>query len=132
MSISMNDAFLLDANAMIARLNEDNSVIRVLAATEIFVASIVIGELVFGAYKSSRVEENIQKIDAFIQGRRILVCDLETARIYGRIRNQLRTKGRPIPVNDTWIAAVALQHNLTLLTRDEHFKEVDNLPLASW
>src|SRR5262245_706164 len=127
MSTSTNNALLLDANAMIARLKGDNSVIQVLARADIFVASIVVGELYFGAQKAGRVEENIRNIEAFVQWRRVLACDLETARVYGRVRNQLRAKGHPIPVNDTWIAAIALQHGLTLLTRDEHFKAVDNL-----
>ncbi|MBI1258232.1 MAG: PIN domain-containing protein [Chloroflexi bacterium] len=128
----MNNGLLLDTNAMIARLKGDNGVIQVLATEDVWVSSTVIGELYFGAYKSGRVEENIRNLEAFIHGRTILVCDKDTAHIYGRIRHQLQVKGRPIPQNDVWIAAVALQHNLTLLTRDVHFKEVDNLPLKSW
>ena len=60
----------------------------------------------------------------------ILVCDTETARQYGRIKVELRRKGRPIPENDMWIAAVALQHGLTLATRDAHFDAIDGLTVA--
>ncbi len=62
----------------------------------------------------------------------VLLCDVETARYYGDIKNQLRLKGRPLPENDIWIAAVALQHNLTLVTRDAHFQEIENLQVVGW
>jgi tRNA(fMet)-specific endonuclease VapC len=52
--------------------------------------------------------------------------------LYGRIAQQLRRKGRPIPQNDIWIAATALQYDLTLVTRDEHFKQVEGLALETW
>ena len=51
---------------------------------------------------------------------------------YGKVKNGLRKKGRPIPENDIWIAAIAFQHDLTLVSRDEHFKEVENLKLEKW
>lgn len=133
MSTLMNNAYLLDTNAAIARTNDDKNLIAVLStASEVLVSSTVLGELYFGAYKSARVEENLRRVEEFIQGHSVLNCEAETARIYGRIRQQLRAKGRPIPENDIWIAAVALQHNLTLLTRDEHFKQIETLPQASW
>lgn len=125
--------YLLDTNAAIAVLNKDVSVQPYLIPThELRLSSISLGELYFGAEKSNRVAENILRIDAFIAQRTILSCDGSTARIYGRIRQQLRAKGRPIPENDYWIAAIALQHNLTLLTRDAHFGEVDELTAAGW
>jgi tRNA(fMet)-specific endonuclease VapC len=57
---------------------------------------------------------------------------MTAARFYGRVSHQLRVKGRPIPQNDIWIAALAIQHNLTVLTRDSHFAEVDGLATQSW
>jgi tRNA(fMet)-specific endonuclease VapC len=86
----------------------------------------------YGAEKSERVEANLAEIAKFAAGRTILVCDAETARWYGRIKRQLQLKGRPIPQNDIWIAAVARQHNLTLVTRDEHFEQIEALPLKTW
>jgi tRNA(fMet)-specific endonuclease VapC len=62
----------------------------------------------------------------------VLGCELETARRYGEIKNALRLKGRPIPENDMWIAAIALQHGLQLATRDAHFREIENLPSVMW
>jgi tRNA(fMet)-specific endonuclease VapC len=56
----------------------------------------------------------------------------ETADQYGQIRLRLKAKGRPIPENDIWIAATALRYGLALVTRDDHFQEVDNLNLVRW
>ncbi|GAA6622656.1 PIN domain-containing protein [Scytonema sp. NUACC26] len=60
------------------------------------------------------------------------MCDLVTATQYGQIRNLLRQKGRPIPDNDIWIAAVAIQYQLTLISRDAHFQEVEGLWVERW
>lgn len=62
----------------------------------------------------------------------MLDCDTETAKVYGIIKNALRTKGKPIPENDIWIAAIALQHDVTLVTRDAHFGAIDGLDLQTW
>src|ERR671939_46553 len=73
-----------------------------------------------------------QAIDDFAARSSILVCDHTTARQYGESKNALRAKGRPIPENGLWIAAVALQYSLTLATRDDHFREVDGLTIVKW
>ncbi|GCL35383.1 virulence associated protein C [Sphaerospermopsis reniformis] len=52
----------------------------------------------------------------------MLECNTQTSRIYGEIKNQLRLKGRPLPENDIWIAAMSLQYNLILVTRNAHFQ----------
>jgi tRNA(fMet)-specific endonuclease VapC len=62
----------------------------------------------------------------------VLPCDLEIARHYGVIEKALRAKGRPIPANDVWIAALAQQHELIVVTCDAHFGEVEALPVLSW
>jgi tRNA(fMet)-specific endonuclease VapC len=51
---------------------------------------------------------------------------------YGQIRASLRKRGRPIPDNDIWIAATAQHHQLTVVSRDPHFKEIEHLPLEVW
>ena len=60
------------------------------------------------------------------------LLDISTARIYGRVKNALRQSGKPIPENDIWIAAVALQHDLTLITQDAHFEHVLGLATKAW
>ena len=58
--------------------------------------------------------------------------DAETARQYGEIKESLRAKGRPIPENDIWIAAIAFQYQLSLVTRDQHFSEIKGLAIKTW
>jgi tRNA(fMet)-specific endonuclease VapC len=71
-------------------------------------------------------------VDALVARNKIINCDATTGKFYGMVRKQLKDKGRPIPENDIWIAAIALQHNLTLLTDDQHFHEVDRLKIEGW
>jgi len=61
-----------------------------------------------------------------------LELNLITAAYYGKIKNNLRLKGKPIPENDIWIAAAALQNNLTVITRDKHFLEIDLIKSEIW
>lgn len=129
----MSGTYLLDTNAIIARIANDSALLALLAqADEIFVPVVALGEMYFGAEKSSRVTQNLAQVDSFAAGRRLLTCDPNTARWYGRITQQLRQQGRPIPQNDIWIAAIALQHTLTVVTRDQHFQHIDGLQIAAW
>jgi tRNA(fMet)-specific endonuclease VapC len=99
---------------------------------EVFTPVIVLGELYYGARRSSRVQENLARIDEFAARSTVLACDTETARRYGAVKDGLRQKGRPIPENDIWIAAIALQYDLTLVARDAHFEEINDLTLETW
>ncbi|MCX7841030.1 MAG: type II toxin-antitoxin system VapC family toxin, partial [Anaerolineae bacterium] len=125
--------YLLDTSIIIALFASDASVKENLAkAEETFVPVIAIGELCYGAHKSARGEENLRRIDEFAANSVVVGCDTSTAHHYGQVKNALRIKGRPIPENDIWIAAIALQHNLALVTRDEHFKEIEGLKVIVW
>ncbi len=120
----MSGRFLLDTNIVIALFAQEAAVVRRLDEdTVVFVPSTVLGELYYGAHNSGRAEANKARIDQFAARSAILACDLLTAQHYGQIKNDLRAKGRPIPENDIWIAAVARQYRLTLVSRDEHFNE---------
>ena len=123
----MSGRCLLDTNIVIALFANETAVKENLAKTdEVFIPSVVIGELFYGAHKSARAKENIARIDDFASASVVLGCDTETSRIYGEIKYALSVKGHPIPENDIWIAAIAIQHDLTLISRDAHFIEVDN------
>jgi tRNA(fMet)-specific endonuclease VapC len=129
----MTGKCLLDTNIVIALFANETAVKDGLAKTdEVFIPSVVIGELCYGAHKSTRAKENLGRIDDFATSSLVLGCDAETARMYGEIKNTLRVKGRPLPENDIWIAAIAVQHNLTLVSRDAHFSEIENLEVVSW
>ena len=129
----MNGSYLLDTNIVIALFANEVEVKDSLAsASEIFISSITVGELCYGAKKSARSTENLERIKDFVANITVLRCDVETAYLYGEIKNKLRLKGRPLPENDIWIAAISLQYNLTLVTRDAHFQEVENLQAITW
>lgn len=129
----MNGKYLLDTNIVIALFANDKNVIKNLKnVNELFIPGVVLGELYFGACKSGRVRENLARIDEFAANSIVLGCDTETSRYYGKIKNAIQTKGHPIPENDIWIAAIAIQHNLILISRDKHFEIVENLRLERW
>jgi tRNA(fMet)-specific endonuclease VapC len=98
----------------------------------VFIPNVVIGGLIYGAYKSSRSQEKLDRIDELTVSNVILGSDAETARQYGEIKFSLQQKGRPIPENDIWIAAIAIQHELKLVSRDAHCTEVSGLQLEGW
>lgn len=124
--------YLLDTNIVTAILNREQGVEENIRNNLIYISSTVLGELYFGAKNSSQQERNLQKIEVLITRCTILNCDQITANFYSDIRLALKKKGRPIPENDIWIAAVAQQHNLTLVTRDSDFQYVDNLQVVKW
>ena len=129
----MNGKFLLDTNIIIA-LFAPESVIQkhLITAQAVFVPAIVLGELYYGARNSERVEENVTRIENFAAVNQILHCDAKTAQYYGLIKQKLRQKGQPIPENDIWIAAIAQQYELTLVSRDQHFSKIDGLQIETW
>ena len=102
------------------------------AADELFVPAVVLGELSYGARKSGKVQVNLERIRDFEAVVSVLPVNATTADHYGIVKEALRAKGRPLPENDIWIAAVAVQHGLPVVSRDEHFREVDGLELARW
>ncbi len=129
----MSGKVLLDTNIVIALFKKDENVMNSLKkVSEVFVSNITIGELFFGAEKSFRKEENINKIEKFIQNIVVLPCNLSTSKIYGKIKNELKRKGNPIPENDIWISATAIQNKLLLISRDKHFEKISNLKTETW
>lgn len=128
----MDGRLLLDTNAVIAVFARDPGVASRLLGREVFIPSIVLGELYFGAQKSASVATNVARTDTFSTEVSVFGCDTATARQYGQIKNALRARGHPIPDNDIWIAAIALQHDLILLSRDRHFGVIAGLVVETW
>lgn len=125
--------YLLDTNIIIALFADEEVVKNNLAqANEVFVPSIAIGELCYGARKSGRPQENLARVNELVVNSTVLGCDAETALQYGEVKNNLRIRGRPLPENDIWIAALASHYGLTLVTRDAHFQEVESLQTLVW
>lgn len=129
----MSGELLLDTSFIIDALAGKAAALHAIAtAGETFVPVIALGELLYGAYCSGRREAEVARIESFVAGRKLLPCIPETAEQYGEIRNYLRAKGRPIPDNDVWIAALAQQHELMVATRDGHFREIATLSVLAW
>ena len=131
--MNQNGKYLLDTNIVIALFSGEAAVQeKSRNAAVVALGPPIIGELCYGAQKSGKVLENLQRINRFVQQNAFFSCDLETAQWYGIIKDQLRRKGRPIPDNDLWIAAIALQYDLILVTRDAHFNQIESLRTERW
>ena len=124
---------ILDTNAVSALAEGSPAVLEALAGVERpSLPVIVLGEFRFGAAQSrhrARYESWLTRLAAASQ---VLPIDEETARHYATVRERLRAAGRPIPSNDAWIAALALQHRLPVLSRDQHFEVVAGVRRVSW
>ena len=124
----MSGKALVDTNVVIALFAGDPAIVDALKhRVAVFLCAPVLGELRYGARASSRVESNLARLDEFAKALLVLPCDSETTSAYAAVKFNLRGKGRPIPENDVWIASIARQHELTLITRDGHFQEIAEL-----
>lgn len=124
---------LLDSTIVVALLRGDSSLkARLEGSEEVFTNIIALGELYYGVCRSSRSEENRAELDRLVETLAVLSCNRRTAEVYARLKDDLRKKGTPIPDNDLWIAATAVQHGLQLAHRDDHFKGIDQLDHVRW
>jgi len=129
----MSGRILADTNILIALFAGDPEIMdRLQKQQEVFLCVPVLGELRYGALASIRVAQNLARLDELARTLLVLDCDRGTAASYAAVKNRLRGKGTPIPENDVWIAALAQQHELTLVTRDSHFDAVEGLSLELW
>jgi tRNA(fMet)-specific endonuclease VapC len=125
--------FLLDTNIIIAWFKGEVSIAeKIDKASSVHIPIIVIGELYYGALYSSSVQKNINDIRSVTDRYDVLYIDEAAAIAYGLIKANLRKKGKPIPENDLWIAAIAQRYELIIISRDSHFKEIENVSLKSW
>ncbi|MCC6347079.1 MAG: type II toxin-antitoxin system VapC family toxin [Nitrospirales bacterium] len=99
-----------------------------------FTTSITVGELIYGAYKSSRPEYFIGKLEELVWPNiQILPFDESVARIYGRLRAEMERKGTPLAEPDLRIISIALYHGLTVITGNmRHFSKVPELAVENW
>lgn len=124
---------ILDTNAISALVARDADLIRLLdAAPRIAVTLISLGEFEFGILGSKKKKELERWLEAFLERADVLAADRKTLPHYAGIRAELKKAGTPIPANDVWIAALARQHKLTIVSRDAHFDKVKGLKRLSW
>jgi tRNA(fMet)-specific endonuclease VapC len=125
---------LLDTNAYVAFKRGEAEIVELLRLPdEIVLSTVVLGELLAGFAAGQREARNRQELAQFLASPRVVVVPVDetTASCYASVFALLRRKGRPIPVNDLWIAATALQHGLLLVTFDEHFQAIEGLMTAT-
>ncbi len=118
---------LLDTSAYSAfMLGHPEVKVALQRADEIYLTPVVLGELLAGFIRGKWRRKNEREIRAFLSSPRVQVIDVdeETAQRYAVILNGLWKAGTPIPTNDIWIAASAMQHGLRVLTRDAHYQKV--------
>ncbi len=123
---------LLDTNAYARFLAGDTKVLDTLAAAEtVHMSVFVLGELEAGFRAGAKRPENRRILDRFLGKPSVAVLNAsrETAEIFGMVKDSLRKAGRPIPMNDVWIAAHALETGSLLITYDAHFRAVPGLRL---
>jgi tRNA(fMet)-specific endonuclease VapC len=123
---------LLDTNAYTALLANDTKVANAIKnSSKVILPVIVVAELFSGFKVGIREDYNMQNFEKFLQisNVEIVGIDYSTAIEYANIYKQLKTDGKPIPVNDIWIAAISIQHSAEILTYDKHFGFVKRLKL---
>ena len=121
---------LLDTNAYTALLAGDTDVLSVLARAQVVYLSIfVLGEIYAGIKGGTREEDNLRLLEKFLAKPtcELLNAGLTTARIFGQLKDDLKRAGTPLPINDVWIAAHAIETGSTLISYDKHFKAITGL-----
>jgi len=121
---------LIDTNIYIEFLRGDENINNILSSADFIAFSVIsIGEILAGFRIWSDDKKYLNELDEFLYSPRLIIYDIdsETSEFYAKIYNELRIAGNPIPTNDMWIAALALQHGIKLLTNDRHFTKVAGL-----
>jgi tRNA(fMet)-specific endonuclease VapC len=124
---------ILDTNALSAWAEQDGAALRLIEAQPFLcLPVIVLGEFRFGlrgSRKRSVLEPQLDLLEATV---RVLDITRETANVYATLRFDLKQRGKPIPENDIWIASLARQHGLAILSQDAHFDTIPGLRRVSW
>jgi tRNA(fMet)-specific endonuclease VapC len=124
---------ILDTNALSALADGDLTLEPILReASGVAVPVIVMGEYRYGIRQSRHRLRYEQWLAEAALSYRVLAVDEGTAEQYAEVRLELKSRGRPIPSNDLWIAALVRQHRLPLLSRDQHFDFVPRLRRIGW
>jgi tRNA(fMet)-specific endonuclease VapC len=123
---------LVDTSVVIDLFRRQPGMAQHFARVYSVVSPIVLGELYHGALRAALTAREMNYIAQLVQTSQMVLCDEETSLRYATIRNDLQRRGLLIPENDMWIAASAIQHGLSLATRDAHFERVDGLVVERW
>ena len=121
---------LLDTNAYSDLKRGQDSVTDIVRRSQrVLFSPVVVGELLYGFRRGRRYDQNMEALLGFLDNAyvELIPIGMTTSDRYGRIATSLRDKGRPIPTNDIWIAAQAMETGAELVSSDTHFGEVDGL-----
>ena len=119
---------LVDTNVIIRFLKGQTELFPLFEKMEdLYVSSISIGELMYGAELSKKTDFNRELYFDFCNQMKVIYIDQDIAKNYGKIKARLKKKGRPIPENDILIAATAITAGLSLVTADTDFDHIDDL-----
>jgi predicted nucleic acid-binding protein len=122
---------LIDTNRYVDFARGDaEAVERIRHAEHLYVPFVVLAELRAGFLCGSRAERNEANLTRFLSASRVetLYPDEQTTHQYARLFRQLRMQATPIPTNDLWTGALAVQHGLHLFARDRHFDHLPQIP----
>lgn len=130
------NTYVLDTDTCIYWLNGKESLrqkVKKIGFHQLRTTIITVAELRYGAHKSQRIEENLQKIDDFLKKVQVLPLDRESADQFGKIKATLQRAGQPCGDFDMLIAAITLRYDGILVTNNiEHFKRIDGLRYENW
>ena len=121
---------ILDTNAYSSFLTGDDKVLAALAQARITYMSIfVLGELYSGFKGGTQEQRNLKILTDFLHKQTVITIDAtaETAEIFGTIKNSLKKAGKPLPINDVWIASHAIETGAVIVTYDNHFHQIAGL-----
>ncbi|MDH5718149.1 MAG: type II toxin-antitoxin system VapC family toxin [Spirochaetia bacterium] len=121
---------LIDTNIYSALLKGEKSLLEVFSkANLIYLSVFVIAELLSGFKGGKKESENYKILEKFIQKPSVVILDatFQTAEAFSFLKNELKKKGRPVPINDLWIASHAVETGSVLVSYDKHFEEIPGL-----
>lgn len=124
---------ILDTNFISALADGDALALATLNRDEVWVPAIVLGEYLAGLGHSKRRNEGLAWVAEYLDHEEVvLVITQTTAHHYANIWNELKVMGRPIPQNDLWIAALAREHQMPVVSQDTHFDHVPGITRIGW
>lgn len=128
--------YLLDTDSCVYLLNGNESLkrrVKEIGVYSLVVTNSVLAELYFGAYNSKKVEENLKRIELFKKNLTVLSDSEESAKEFGKIKANLKSKGKTIEDFDILIASISIaNHCILIINNTEHFSRIDNLQMQNW
>jgi len=128
--------YLLDTDSCVYLLNGNEALkkrVEKIGVYSLAVSNSVLAELYFGAYNSKKVEENLKRIELFKKNLTVLSDSEESAKEFGKIKANLKSKGKIIEDFDILIASISIANHCILITNNtEHFSRIDNLQTQNW